>query len=450
MEISVKNKIFHTQDLCLRTNLRCAKDSARMEIKMSNNQINNEEKKDLHINESILSDEIREDQKKNRTNHMEYMPDMEVLDSDIDKQVIAAMNNYDYDKYTAKDVENAINAVNRTPEDFAALLSPAALPYLEQMAQAAKIEKEKHFGNSICFFTPIYIANYCENYCIYCGFNCHNKIKRAKLNYEEIEEEMQAIAKTGLQEILILTGESKKMSSVEYIGEACKIARKYFKVIGLEVYPMNSDEYAYLHKCGADYVTVFQETYNSDKYETLHLSGHKRIYPYRLNAQERALKGGMRGVGFAALLGLDDFRKDAFATGMHAYLLQRKYPHAEIAFSCPRLRPIINNDRINPKDVHEAQLLQVVTAYRLFMPFASITVSTRECARVRDNLMNIAATKISAGVSTGIGSHSDDIEDSDRGDEQFEISDGRNVKEVYNDLVKIGLQPVMSDYIYVG
>lgn len=417
---------------------------------MSNNQINNEEKKDLHINESILSDEIREDQKKNRTNHMEYMPDMEVLDSDIDKQVIAAMNNYDYDKYTAKDVENAINAVNRTPEDFAALLSPAALPYLEQMAQAAKIEKEKHFGNSICFFTPIYIANYCENYCIYCGFNCHNKIKRAKLNYEEIEEEMQAIAKTELQEILILTGESKKMSSVEYIGEACKIARKYFKVIGLEVYPMNSDEYAYLHKCGADYVTVFQETYNSDKYETLHLAGHKRIYPYRLNAQERALKGGMRGVGFAALLGLDDFRKDAFATGMHAYLLQRKYPHAEIAFSCPRLRPIINNDRINPKDVHEAQLLQVVTAYRLFMPFASITVSTRECARVRDNLMNIAATKISAGVSTGIGSHSDDIEDSDKGDEQFEISDGRDVKEVYNDLVKIGLQPVMSDYIYVG
>lgn len=415
-----------------------------------NNKNDKCESKDLHINESILSEEILEDLKKNRTNHMEYMPDMEVLDSDIDKQVIEAMNNYDYDKYTAKDVENAINATNRTPEDFAALLSPAALPYLEQMAQAAKIEKERHFGNSICFFTPIYIANYCENYCIYCGFNCHNKIKRAKLNYEEIEEEMQAIAKSGLQEILILTGESKKMSSVEYIGEACKIARKYFKVIGLEVYPMNSDEYAYLHKCGADYVTVFQETYNSDKYETLHLAGHKRIYPYRLNAQERALKGGMRGVGFAALLGLDDFRKDAFATGMHAYLLQRKYPHAEIAFSCPRLRPIINNDRINPKDVHEAQLLQVVTAYRLFMPFASITVSTRECARVRDNLMNIAATKISAGVSTGIGSHSDDIEDSDKGDEQFEISDGRDVKEVYDDLVKIGLQPVMSDYIYVG
>ena len=415
--------------------------------KAINNKNDKCESKDLHINESILSEEILEDLKKNRTNHMEYMPDMEVLDSDIDKQVIEAMNNYDYDKYTAKDVENAINATNRTPEDFAALLSPAALPYLEQMAQAAKIEKERHFGNSICFFTPIYIANYCENYCIYCGFNCHNKIKRAKLNAQEIEEEMEAIARSGLQEILILTGESKKMSSVEYIGEACKIARKYFKVVGLEVYPMNSDEYAYLHKCGADYVTVFQETYNSDKYETLHLAGHKRIYPYRVNAQERALKGGMRGVGFGALLGLDDFRKDAFATGYHAYLLQRKYPHAEIAFSCPRLRPIINNDRINPMDVHEPQLLQVVCAYRLFMPFASITVSTRECERVRDNLVSIAATKISAGVSTGIGSHVEDIED--KGDDQFEISDGRSVDEVYQALLKHNLQPVMSDYIYV-
>ena len=188
---------------------------------------------------------------------------------------------------------------------------------------------------------------------------------------EEIEKEMQAIAETGLEEILILTGESEKMSSVEYIGEACKIAKKYFRMVGLEIYPVNSDQYAYLHECGVDYVTVFQETYNSDKYETLHLAGNKRIWPYRFNTQERALMGGMRGVGFAALLGLDDFRKDAFACGYHAYLLQRKYPKAEIALSCPRLRPIINNDKINPKDVHEPQLLQVICAYRLLLPFAS-------------------------------------------------------------------------------
>mgnify|MGYP001780736782 FL=1 len=400
-----------------------------------------------HLNESILSEEILEDQKKNRIDHMTYLPGMEDPGSDIMDQVVEASKNYDYYSYTAADVRRALQADPVTPKDFAALLSPAALPFLEEIAQAAQRETRKHFGNSVNMFTPLYIANYCENYCIYCGFNCHNKIRRAMLNAEQIDMEMAAIAKSGLQEILILTGESRVKSDVKYIGEACKIARKYFKVIGLEVYPMNSDEYAYLHECGADYVTVFQETYNSDKYETLHLAGHKRIFPYRVNAQERALMGGMRGVGFGALLGLDDFRKDAFATGYHAWLLQRKYPHAEIAFSCPRLRPIINNDRINPMDVHEAQLLQVVCAYRLLMPFASITISTRECARVRDNLVQIAATKISAGVSTGIGEHVDEIEE--KGDDQFEISDGRSVDEVYQALVQNHLQPVMNDYVYV-
>lgn len=382
-----------------------------------------------------------------RTDHMKYLPDMEQIDSDIVDRVISEMNAYDASVYTEADVRIALSHDTKTVEDFKALLSPAALPFIEEIAQQAQTETRKHFGNSINMFTPLYISNYCENYCIYCGFNCHNKIHRAKLNAEEIEKEMQAIAKTGLQEILILTGESKKMSDVKYIGEACRIARKYFKVVGLEVYPMNSDEYRYVHECGADYVTVFQETYDSDKYETLHLAGHKRVFPYRANTQERALMGGMRGVGFAALLGLSDFRKDAFATGMHAYLIQRKYPHAEIAFSCPRLRPIINNDKINPKDVHETQLLQVICAYRLFMPFASITISTRECARFRDNIVKIAATKISAGVDVGIGGHSED--GTKKGDEQFEISDGRNVSEVYKALTDNGLQPVMSDYIYV-
>lgn len=381
------------------------------------------------------------------TNWMEYQENMEVIPHDIMDQVIEAKNNFDPDKYTALDVKRALDKDSLSPEDFAALLSSAAFPFLEQMAQRAQMETRKHFGNSVYLFTPLYIANYCENYCVYCGFNCHNKIHRAKLNYEEIEREMQAIAKSGLEEILILTGESPKMSNVEYIGEACKIAKKYFKVIGLEVYPMDSKDYKYLHECGADFVTVFQETYNSDKYSTLHLGGRKRVFPYRFNAQERALMGGIRGVGFAALLGLDDFRKDAFATGMHAYLIQRKYPHAEIAFSCPRLRPIINNDKINPKDVHEPQLLQIICAYRIFMPFASITISSRENANFRNNIINIAATKISAGVDVGIGGHGDEKQ---KGDEQFEIDDGRTVDEIYKAIKDKGLQPVMSDYIYVG
>lgn len=391
-------------------------------------------------------DVIKEHNAEERCDHMTYMDDMEQIPHEILDKVVAEINSYRAEDYTASDVIRAIESDSCSLEDFKALLSPAAEPFLEQIARKARLETRKHFGNSAYFFTPIYISNYCENYCIYCGFNCHNKIKRAKLSMEEIHEEMKAIAETGLEEILILTGESRKASDVKYIGEACKIAKKYFKNIGIEVYPMNSDEYRYLRECGADYVTVFQETYNSDKYETLHLAGHKRIFPYRFNAQERALMGGMRGVAFAALLGLDDFRKDALGTGMHAYLIQRKYPWAEISISCPRLRPIINNASINPKDVHEKQLLQIMCAYRLFLPFAGMTISTRERAEFRDNVVGLAATKISAGVSTGIGSHS---ESEDKGDAQFEIADSRGLEEIYESLKKRGIQPVMNDYVYV-
>ena len=406
-----------------------------------------------HFNESIVNEVILEDMKKNRIDHMKYLPGMEVLEeSDVMDQVISAMNAYDYDKYTEADVRRALAHDNRTPEDFQALLSPAALPLLEEIAQAAQKETRKHFGNSVYMFTPIYIANYCENYCIYCGFNCHNKIRRAKLNAEEIDKEMAAIAKTGLQEILILTGESRAKSDVKYIGEAVKIARKYFRNIGIEIYPVNVDEYKYLHECGVDYVTVFQETYNTDKYETLHLMGHKRVWPYRFDAQERALMGGMRGAGFSALLGLDDFRKDALATALHVYYINRKYPHAELSLSCPRLRPIVNNDKINPRDVGEKELCQVLCAYRIFLPFAGITVSSRESAAFRNGITKICATKVSAGVSTGIGDHEEKYEgkeDADVGDEQFEINDGRSFASMYKDMEKGGLQPVLNDYIYV-
>lgn len=381
-----------------------------------------------------------------RTNHMEYMEAMEIIDSDIMEQVMTAMDSYDYNKYTEAQVKQAMEKDSVTLEDFKALLSPAAAPYLEQMAERARLETRKHFGNSVYLFTPIYISNYCENYCVYCGFNCRNQIRRAKLDYDGIEREMEAIAKTGLEEILILTGESRAKSDVEYIGQACEIAKKYFKMVGIEVYPMNTEEYAYLQQCGADFVTVFQETYNSKKYETLHLAGHKRVFPYRFHAQERALRGGMRGVAFAALLGLGDFRKDAFATGMHASLIQKKYPQAEISFSCPRLRPIINNDKINSKDVHERELLQVMCAYRIFMPFAGMTISTRERAGFRDHVIGLAATKMSAGVSTGIGGH---WEEGEQGDDQFEIADTRNVKEVIDAIKEQGLQPVMNDYVYL-
>lgn len=379
--------------------------------------------------------------------HMTYQDNMEIISDEIMYKVLKAVEDYDYNKYTQEDIITAINNDYRTPEDFAALLSPVGSKFLEEIAVQAKKETRKNFGNAVSLFTPLYIANYCENHCVYCGFNCKNKIKRAQLSYAEIEKEMQAIKATGLEEVLILTGESHTISHVEYIGNACKIARKYFNVVGLEVYPMDTHQYKHLYDCGADFVTVFQETYDTNTYGLVHPKGRKSVFPYRFNAQERALMGGIRGVGFAPLIGLSDFRKDVFATGIHAWYLQRKYPHAEIAFSCPRLRPVAGQESIAKQEVSEAELLQVIMAYRLFMPFSNITISSRESVSFRDNVIKIAATKISAGVDVGIGGH--DKEDDSKGDEQFEINDNRSVKEIYQMLEEQDMQPVMSNYIYL-
>lgn len=283
-----------------------------------------------------------------RTNHMKYMPGMEQIHSDIQEKVMSQVSSYDSSGYTAKDVRTALQHETVTLEDFKALLSPAAEPFLEQMAQRARIETSKHFGNTVYLFTPLYIANYCENYCVYCGFNCYNHIQRMKLTMEQIEREMKVIADSGMEEILILTGESRVMSNVEYIGQACKLARKYFRMVGVEIYPVNTDEYRYLHECGVDYVTVFQETYDTDKYETLHLMGHKRIWPYRFDSQERALMGGMRGVGFSALLGLSDFRKDALASALQLYIIcSGSTPKLKCLFLALVCCPIINNGEIS-------------------------------------------------------------------------------------------------------
>ena len=377
-----------------------------------------------------------------------YRPHMDQIESPILETVLGERERYTYDHYTAEDVRRVLQEETIDVEGLKVLLSPAAEPFLEELAEKAKGVRTRYFGNSVYLFTPLYISNYCDNLCVYCGFNCKNQIHRVKLDEAGIEEELKNIAKTGLQDILILTGESERHSPISYIGRACELAKKYFKVVGVEIYPANVEDYAYLRECGCDYVTVFQETYNWENYKTLHLLGNKSIFPYRLETQERAMRGGMRGVGLAALLGLDDFRKDAFATALHAHLLQRAYPHGEISISCPRLRPIVNDDTINAGDVGEAQLLQVILAYRLFLPYANITISTRETARFRNGVLPLAATKLSAGVSTGIGEHSSDTK-KEEGDAQFEIADSRTVAEAMEDVKALGMQVVMSDYIDV-
>ena len=378
---------------------------------------------------------------------MTHQPGMEQIDSTVFQQVIDASNAFDASRYTAKQVQAALQKEVLSMEDYAALLAPAAQPFLEQMAVRAKAERFKHFGNNVLLFTPLYISNYCENQCVYCGFNCRNAIHRSCLNEQEIEAEMKAIADTGMREVLILTGESPKRSDVTYIARAVAIAKRYFSTIGLEVYPMNVADYQKVQQCGADFVTVFQETYQLDCYSKMHPGGPKRCFPYRVNTQERALMGGMRGVGFGVLLGLSDFRKDMYAAGVHAMLLQKKYPHAEIALSFPRLRPYKNHEKTTANDVHETQLLQMMLASRIFLPFASFTISTRERAGFRDHILPLAATKISAGVNVGIGGHTDAEQ---KGDAQFEISDGRSLSEIHSAICAQGMQPVYTDYLSTG
>lgn len=373
-----------------------------------------------------------------------YLPWMQHIDSDIADIIEEERREVDFSVYTEDDVRRAIGS-GPSLDGFAALLSPAAEPLLEDIAIRARGLTRDHFGNSVCLFTPLYVSNYCSNQCVYCGFNRANRIERLQLDPGQVAAELDAIRSTGLEEVLLLTGESKGRSTVDYICDCVRLAAERFAVVGIEVYPMNSDDYARVQEAGADYVTVFQETYDPARYEELHLAGPKSVFRYRLEAQERALMGGMRGVAFGALLGLGDFRRDAFCCGLHASLIQRRYPHAEISMSLPRLRPAANMP-MQTSDVSEAQLLQVSMAYRLFLPYAGQTISTRERPVFRDGIVGISATKISAGVSVGIGEHSH----TGHGEGQFVISDPRGVDEVVSALRSHGMQPVMADYVRTG
>lgn len=391
------------------------------------------------------------------TDIMAYLPGMEQIESDVCRQVMSYWQEYDataYNAYDAAAVQAALARPHCDIEDFKALLSPAAEPFLEQMAARASQETARHFGNTVYLFTPLYLANYCENYCVYCGFNCRKQIKRQKLSAQQMEQEMQLIADSGMEEILLLTGESRQMSDVPYIGEACRLARQYFRLVGLEVYPLNTVEYRYLHECGADYVTVFQETYDQAAYARLHLRGPKRVWPYRFAAQERALRAGMRGVACSALLGLADFRRDSLASALHVYYLQRQYPQAEFSLSCPRLRPVGDEAAQLPPTLSERQLCQILCAYRIFLPYVGITVSSRESEAFRNGIVKIAATKISAGVSTGVGDHAQKYHQETAtadltASEQFVIDDSRSLPQMYADMAAAGLQPVLNDYLYV-
>lgn len=351
----------------------------------------------------------------------------------------------DYETYFKSLTDENITAVLQKSRidsmDFLALLSPCAQNQIEEMAQRAHEITIRQFGRTIMLYTPLYLSNFCNNQCVYCGFNQKNKIERKQLTLEEVEKEAVQIAKSGLKHILILTGDAPKIATMDYLADCCRILSKYFTSISIEIFALTRDEYARLIDAGVDSLTIYQETYNEELYEKLHLKGPKKDYRFRLDAPERGCEAGMRSVNIAPLFGLDDWRKEAFLTGMHGEYLQRKYPETEIAVSLPRMRP--HAGEFQPSFVvSDIDVVQIMTALRIFMPRAGITVSTRESAEFRNNILPLGVTKMSAGSCTAVGGRTSE----EKTTGQFEISDERSVPEMVSMLENAGWQAVYKDW----
>lgn len=346
--------------------------------------------------------------------------------------------------YSGLDVERALAQDTLRPQDLAILLSPTALSYLEPMAKKAQALTIRHFGRTIGLFAPLYLANYCSNSCLYCSFHAGNEIVRCKLSVAQAIKEGEAIASTGLQHLLLLTGESRSQSGPAYMEQCVQALRPMFASLGLEVYPLATEEYERLYKVGIDSVTLFQETYDEITYALVHPAGPKRNFHYRLEAPERACSAGISSVNIGALLGLSDWRQDAFYSALHADYLQKNYPGVEVALSVPRLRPYAGSFNSSAAPVTDAALVQIILAYRLFLPRAGLTLSTRESPQMRENLLPLGITRMSAGALTSVGGYS---ETSNVGSAQFEIADERSVPEVVQMIRAKGYLPAFCDWV---
>jgi len=348
----------------------------------------------------------------------------------------------------ATDVERAITDEGSSADRLIGLLSPAAEEYLERMAEAAHAATLKYFGRTIQLYTPMYISNYCDNSCVYCGFSVENKINRMKLSIEDVRKEAEAIASTGLKHILVLTGESRSMSPLTYITECVRLLKEYFSSVSVEIYPLAEKEYGRLIREGVDGLTIYQETYDERLYRTVHPSGPKSDYLFRLDGPERGAKAGMRAVNIGALLGLGEWRREIFFAAMHAKYLQDNFTDAEIGIAIPRLRPHAGSFTV-PHEVSDTNIVQIITALRIFLPRAGITVSTREEAGFRENIIPLGMTRMSAGSTTMVGGHTLNKARSAWNAGQFEISDQRSVGEVIAMLERKSYQPVLKDWMNI-
>ena len=360
---------------------------------------------------------------------------IDVLSSVYDEDIAETL-----EAITDDEILSTLSKSVLTIEDALILLSPQALLYLENMAQLAHERTVQQFGYTIQLFTPMYISNYCDNGCVYCGYSHHSGIAREKLSLEDIELEAKAIAETGLEQVLVLTGESKSCSPPSYIQAAVEKLVPIFSSVSVEVYSLTLEEYKGLVTVGADGMTMFQETYNPTLYAQLHPFGPKSDFAKRIDTPELACQAGFRVVNIGALMGLDEWRREAYKTMLHLNYLMQHYPDVELSVSVPRIRPCAVG--YSPKyPVDDTALVQYILALRLLFPRVGITLSSRESKYMRDNLVRLGITKVSAGVTTSVGGHTKQDDSS-----QFTISDNRSVSEMATMLENNGYQPIYKDW----
>ncbi|AYO02947.1 2-iminoacetate synthase ThiH [Vibrio parahaemolyticus] len=347
---------------------------------------------------------------------------------------------------TAQDVERALAKPKRDLEDFKALISPAAEPYLEQMAKLSYSLTRKRFGNTMSLYIPLYLSNLCANACTYCGFSMENRIKRRTLNRDEVEAEIDAIKRMKFDSVLLVTGEHETKVGMKYFREMVPIIKQRFNYLAMEVQPLDQDEYAELKTLGLDAVMVYQETYHPKTYAQHHLRGNKMDFRYRLETPDRLAKAGIDKIGLGALIGLEEWRTDCFFAAAHLDYLERTYWQSRYSISFPRLRPCAGNvpaSGLQPKSVMtDKQLVQLICAYRLFNPEVELSLSTRESPQFRDNVLPLGITSMSAASKTQPGGYATEEVEL----EQFEISDERSAASVEDMIRAKGFDPVWRDW----
>lgn len=343
---------------------------------------------------------------------------------------------------TPAQIDIALKQQRLSIDDFSRLLSPNITDtQLEQMAERAHRVTQQRFGRTILLYAPIYLSNECFNGCKYCGFSADNHLSRKTLSMEEIEQEAKVLRSHGFRHMLLLTGEAPKVAGIDYLESAVKIIKKYCGSISIEVFPMDTEGYQRMVDAGVDGLTVYQETYDPELYRQLHPYGPKSNYSYRLAAPERAGAAGMRKIGIGSLLGLGDSLSDVFYSGLHGLYLARKFWRSQVTLSFPRLCPAEGGFQPN-SIVDDRQLTQFICALRLLIPDAGLILSTREKAELRNHLLPLGITQMSAGSSTSPGGYSEDNHDG----EQFSISDERSPSEVESYLRSKGYDPVWKDW----